>query len=144
MSTFEASITNSKKQLEFYKQLSEKLQQENKILKENAENNDKVVDKVNWENMLLKKENKQLKLINKEYERLDNGESRGCTITRVDEYDIYDLIKCKDNWNKLKEWVKMEHREDAIVINLTWKHATGKFLDKMQELEQESDNNDSN
>ena len=39
----------------------ENLQQENKILKENAENNDKVVDKVNWENMLLKKENKQLK-----------------------------------------------------------------------------------
>lgn len=38
-----------------------KLQQQNKILKENAENNDKVVDKVNWENQLLKKENKQLK-----------------------------------------------------------------------------------
>lgn len=37
------------------------LQQENKILKENEENNDKVVDKVNWENMLLKKENKKLK-----------------------------------------------------------------------------------
>ena len=37
------------------------LQQENKILRENAENNDKVVDKVNWENMLLKKENKKLK-----------------------------------------------------------------------------------
>lgn len=37
------------------------LQQKNKILKENAEHNDKVVDKVNWENMLLKKENKQLK-----------------------------------------------------------------------------------
>ena len=34
---------------------------ENKILKENAENNDKVADKVNWENQLLKKENKQLK-----------------------------------------------------------------------------------
>ncbi|MDD7754022.1 MAG: hypothetical protein PUJ51_05890 [Clostridiales bacterium] len=40
-----------------------KLQDENKILKENAENNDKVVDKVNWENMLLKKENKELKSI---------------------------------------------------------------------------------
>lgn len=39
----------------------ENLQQENKILRENAENNDKVVDKVNWENQLLKKENKQLK-----------------------------------------------------------------------------------
>lgn len=37
------------------------LQQENKILKENAENNDKVVDKVNWENQLLKKENQQIK-----------------------------------------------------------------------------------
>ena len=35
--------------------------EENKILKENAEHNDKVVDKVNWENQLLKKENKQLK-----------------------------------------------------------------------------------
>lgn len=39
----------------------EKLQQENKLLKENAENNDKVVDKVNWENQLLKKEIHQLK-----------------------------------------------------------------------------------
>lgn len=48
-------------QIEVYEQLIEKLQQENKILKENAEHNDKVVDKVNWENMLLKKENKQLK-----------------------------------------------------------------------------------
>ena len=38
-----------------------KLQNENKILKENAKNNDKVVDKVNWENQLLKKENEQLK-----------------------------------------------------------------------------------
>ena len=47
-------------QIEVYEQLIEQLQQENKILKENAENNDKVVDKVNWENMLLKKENKQL------------------------------------------------------------------------------------
>ena len=37
------------------------LQQENKILRENAKHNDKVVDKVNWENMLLKKENQQLK-----------------------------------------------------------------------------------
>ena len=46
-------------QIEVYEQLIEKLQQENKILKENAEHNDKVVDKVNWENMLLKKENKQ-------------------------------------------------------------------------------------
>ena len=31
-----------------------KLQKENKILRENAENNDKVVDKVNWENLIIK------------------------------------------------------------------------------------------
>ena len=37
------------------------LQQENEILKENAQNNDKVVDKINWDNQLLKKENKKLK-----------------------------------------------------------------------------------
>ena len=36
---------------------NQSLKKENKILRENAENNDKVVDKVNWENQLLKKEN---------------------------------------------------------------------------------------
>lgn len=53
----------NKKQTQIYKNSKEveKLEQENKILKENAEHNDKVVDKVNWENMLLKKENKRLK-----------------------------------------------------------------------------------
>lgn len=35
MSIYETSITNSKKQLEFYKQLSEQLQQENKQIKDN-------------------------------------------------------------------------------------------------------------
>lgn len=35
MSVYEASITNPKKQLEFYKQLSEQLQQENQQLKDN-------------------------------------------------------------------------------------------------------------
>lgn len=37
MSTYESSITNPKKQLEFYKQLSEQLQQDNKKLKERIE-----------------------------------------------------------------------------------------------------------
>ena len=47
--------------IEELQQENQSLKKENKILKENAENNDKVVDKVNWGNMLLKKENKQLK-----------------------------------------------------------------------------------
>ena len=41
--------------------LTTELYKENKILKENAQNNDKVVDKINWDNQLLKKENKKLK-----------------------------------------------------------------------------------
>ena len=43
------------------------LQQENKILKENAENNDKVVDKVNWENQKLKKELEEYKTLGFEH-----------------------------------------------------------------------------
>nr|DAT77146.1 MAG TPA: hypothetical protein [Caudoviricetes sp.] len=41
--------------------INKQLQQENKILKENAENNDKVVDEVNWQNMLLKMQCNELK-----------------------------------------------------------------------------------
>ena len=38
----------------FLQQKVEQLEKENKILKENAEHNDRIVDKVNWENMLLR------------------------------------------------------------------------------------------
>ena len=61
------------------------LQKENEILKENAKNNDKVVDKVNWENQLLKKENKQLKIQISAREEVCN--------------------RLESNWNKLKEYV---------------------------------------
>lgn len=126
---------------------------ENKILKENAENNDKVVDKVNWENMLLKKENKQLKdeLKSKPDAQITLQDDKGnkFMVIQTERIDMQvelnkTIEKLFNNWNKLKEWVKMEHREDAIVINLTWKHAISKFLDKMQEIEQGSDSNESN
>lgn len=69
-----------------------RVQQENKILKENAENNDKVVDKVNWENQLLKKENKQLKeRINKALNKIDNMFDRGDANTIID--DLLELDK---------------------------------------------------
>lgn len=53
-----------KKELEEYRRLGfkylndkcSKLEKENKILRENAEHNDKVVDRVNWENLKLKKQ----------------------------------------------------------------------------------------
>ena len=41
--------------------LTTELYEENEILKENAEKYDKVVNKINWDNELLKKENKKLK-----------------------------------------------------------------------------------
>ena len=41
-------------------QENKSLKKKNKILRENAEHNDKVVDKVNWKNLKLKEENKQL------------------------------------------------------------------------------------
>ena len=79
-----------------------KLQKENKILKENAENNDKVVDKVNWENMLLKKENQELK------EKLDKYENpEDMTL-----FAMWCTEKIKDENQKLKKQV--EEYKDKI------------------------------
>ena len=68
------------------------LQEENEILKENAENNDKVVDKINWENQLLKTKIKNaIEYINKYenikayYEYIDEDE--------YDEYNYDEDIK---------------------------------------------------
>ena len=101
------------------------LQQENKILRENAEHNDKVVDKVNWENMLLKKENKQLQ------------EELECTIGIVEHNRIIseknkEIHQLKDNWNDLKKYAK------EIISTDNELYGTD-LLDKMQELEQGSD-----
>ena len=41
-------------------QENQSLEKENKILRENAEHNDKVVDKANWENQKLKKQLEEL------------------------------------------------------------------------------------
>ncbi len=59
MSIYETSITNPKKQLEFYKQLSEQLQQENKQLKIQISAREEVCNRLesNWnklKNMLIR------------------------------------------------------------------------------------------
>ena len=146
MSIYETSITNPKKQLEFYKQLSEQLQQENKILKENSENNDKVVDKVNWENMLLKKENKQLQ---ERIEYLERSNNRREDTILEQRQRLNDL---EDNWNKLKEWVKNNikywEKEEKNWIEMGIAKVGGEannkiifkmILDIVEELEQGSD-----
>lgn len=99
MSIYETSITNPKKQLEFYKQLSEQLQQENK----------------------------HLKMINKEYERLNKDNYRGFKIINVQEYEIYELLSYKNNWNELKEWLNIFHKSS--------KFEQWEIVNKMQELE---------
>ena len=75
---------------------------ENKILRENAEHNDKVVDKVNWENMLLKKENQDLK------KQLENYKKLG-----------FKYLQDKNNnlENQQKEFI--EYLEDLIKQNET-------------------------
>lgn len=133
----EASITNPKKQLEFYKQLSEQLQQENK----------------------------KLKMINEEYERLNKENYRGFKIINVQEYDIYELLSYKNNWNKLKEYINKMHEYFLYtdiheiykqsmkvdnpfphLFNLSELNASDRILSsickKIQELEQGSDGNE--
>ena len=48
-------------------QENQSLKKENKILRENAEHNDKVVDKVNWENQKLKKQLEEYKRLGFEH-----------------------------------------------------------------------------
>ena len=89
------------------------------------------------ENAELKQENKQLKMIVNEYERLN----KGFKITNVQEYNIDELLsyrKYKDNWNKLKEWLYENYYLyiPEIARNSTYQVV----LNKMQDLEQGSDN----
>ena len=105
-------------QIEVYEQLIEQLQQENKILKENAENNDKVVDKVNWENQLLKKENEQLKEKNEDLELNWEIIRQYCLDEQIPEES--------DEYNSYIEF------SNSVYDNI---------LNKMQEIERGSDSN---
>ena len=117
MSIYETSITNPKKQLEFYKQLSEQLQQENK----------------------------QLKMIVNEYERLN----KGFKITNVQEYNIDELLsykKYKDNWVKLKEYISVKLYNTEYLEKLCGCRIDGinhillnAIKEEMQELEKGND-----
>lgn len=114
MSIYEASITNPRKQLEFYKDLSEQLQQENN----------------------------QLKLINKEHQQI-NGELRQANKLLNEQYiRLYkEYEQVKDNWNKLREWIVYnKHNENTEQHYLVVDYGT--LLGKMTKLEQGSDNNE--
>ena len=57
-------------ELKELQQENQSLKKENKILRENAEHNDKVVDKFNWENQKLKKQLEEYKRLG--FEHLNN------------------------------------------------------------------------
>lgn len=137
MSIYETSITNPKKQLEFYKQLSEQLEQENKKLNGTIQTYD-ILLKANVE------ENKQLKeqlLVTQTNEETFRLEMEDITkALGLDEDKLFDDVKAyarslKNNWNKLKKWLYEEHYlyVPEIARNSTYQAV----LDKMQELERE-------
>ncbi len=119
------------------------LQQEIKKLKEEIEEYKNPIKYFKYANKNVTEENKQLKMINKEYKRLNKVNNRGFKITNVKEYDICDLLRFKENWNKLKEYL---HNVDVVVDYS--ENYDGHFIncdeliDKMQELEQGSESDE--
>ena len=93
----------------------------------------------------LLQENKRLKMIIKEYERLNKVNGRDFKITNVKEYNIDELLsykEYKDNWNKLKKHLKEKIAEGRSTEHLWLMGCYDEdkvILDKMQEIEKESD-----
>lgn len=109
-----------------------KYEQIKNILLTNGYTTQDYKNEILWYIDKIQQENKQLKMINKEYERLNNGKPRGFVITRVDEYDVYDLLRYKENWNKLKEWASNFYNSEEV----GWAGCGMRYtLEKMQELE---------
>ena len=91
------------------------MQQENKKLKENAENNDKVVDKVNWENQLLKKENERLK---------------------------YNWNELKEDLIKIRQLTFTKYNKNEWENCLSFNDDILPLIEKMKELERGCDSNE--
>lgn len=94
MSTYESSITNPKKQLEFYKDLSKQLEKENQELKKQLGN--KYSRTGTLTNEVLYEEN--TKLINQQKEFIKYLEDM-----LDDENDIFSVVRVKDVLQKYKE-----------------------------------------
>ena len=84
-------------------QENQSLKKENKILRENAEHNDKVVDKVCWENQELKKQ----------LEYLRSGEY--LNQLRFERDMLQDLVDKKEISKEDKEFIDMTHRNTELL-----------------------------
>lgn len=133
---FDINSNNGKLMYATVNEIVSPILKENKILIDNAENNDKVVDNVNWENMLLKKKNKQLQ---ERIEYLERSNNRREDTILEQRQKISDL---EDNWNKLKEYLFDIRKRGFALQNLAnvTKNTEPNIsiliiINKMQELE---------
>ena len=87
--------------IEQLQQENQSLKKENKILRENAEHNDKVVDKVNWENLKLKNKLEEYKILgfkhlNDKCNKLENQQKEFIewltNEANINPYDISDYV----------------------------------------------------
>lgn len=103
------------------------LEYENEMLKSDFEAQHELTEK-------YAEENKQLK---ENYDRIYNENCKLREEHNISDIDLLDEnYRLKDNWNKLKEYIKTEIPED-VFIDTEWFVS---ILDKMQELGQGSDN----
>ena len=109
----ELLLVNYIKQLQ---QENQSLKKENKILRENAEHNDKVVDKFNWENQKLKKQIEEYKRLG--FEHLND--------------------KCNKLENQQKEFVDYLENEKNIypydISDCTYEDIINTILSKYYEI----------
>ena len=95
MSIYEASITNPKKQLEFYKDLSEQLQRENKKIKKQLEEcycnrtdcSSRIKNSKKYDSLVQAQEVQQKKFINYLEDKIYSIEPKGTGINYNCEYD---------------------------------------------------------
>lgn len=87
----------------------------------------------------LQEENKQLKAINNEYERLNRENGRGFKIINVQEYNIDELLNYKNNWYKLKKYIDQQIKEPLGGREFC---CYSDVRDKMKKLEQGCDGNE--
>lgn len=124
----------------------EQLQQENKklngaiqtydiLLKSNIEENKQLKDELKSkpDAQITLQDDKGNKFMVIQTERIDMQVELNKTIEKL-----------FNNWNKLKEYIKQEPTSDFYNDKLPFEVIMVKIITKMQELEQESDNNDSN
>lgn len=132
MSIYETSITNPRKQLEFYKDLSEQLQQENNQLKLINKEHQQINGELRQANKLL---NEQYIRLYKEYEQqerikyLERSNNRREDIILEQRQEINDL---EDNWNMLKEYIRKNIIYDDVGMKIL---DPSPLEDYMQELE---------